>query len=157
MIQSFRSPAFIEGRPIPARHTEDGEDLSPELTWSGLPKGTKELALIVDDPDAPRSDSWVHWIVYKIPPDATGLPEGVPSNPTLENLKGAVQGKNTWGTIGYRGPAPPEGHARHHYHFKLYALDAPLEVGPGLDKRELLDAISGHVLSYRELVGTYQR
>lgn len=157
MIQSFRSPAFMESRPIPSRHTEDGEDLSPELTWSGLPKGTKELALIVDDPDAPRSDSWVHWIVYKIPPDATGLPEGVPATPTIAALQGALQGKNTWGSIGYRGPAPPAGHARHHYHFKLYALDAPLEVGPGLDKRELLDAISGHVLSYRELVGTYQR
>jgi Raf kinase inhibitor-like YbhB/YbcL family protein len=157
VIQSLRSPAFNEGRPIPSRHTEDGDDLSPELSWSGLPKGTKELALIVDDPDAPRSDSWVHWVVYKLPPDSTGLPEGVPGSPILEVPRGAMQGKNTWGTIGYRGPAPPSGHARHHYHFKLYALDSPLDLQPGLDKKELLDAISGHVLSYRELVGTYQR
>ncbi|HEV3167035.1 MAG TPA: YbhB/YbcL family Raf kinase inhibitor-like protein [Isosphaeraceae bacterium] len=157
MIQSFRSPAFTEGRAIPTRHTEDGEDLSPELSWSGLPKGTKELALIVDDPDAPTPEPWVHWLIYNIPADAPGLPENMPRDPALESPAGALQGKNSWGTLGYRGPAPPKGHGTHHYHFKLYALDAPLQVGPGIDKKELLDAMSGHVLSHGELVGTYKR
>jgi len=157
VIQSFRSPAFIEGHPIPARHTEDGEDLSPALSWSGPPKGTKELALIVDDPDAPTAEPWVHWLIYNIPADSTGLEEGIPRTPTLEKHAGALQGKNTWGTIGYRGPAPPKGHGTHHYHFKLYALDSPLSVGPGIDKRTLLEAMSGHVLGQKEMVGTYQR
>jgi Raf kinase inhibitor-like YbhB/YbcL family protein len=157
VIQSFRSPAFKDGRPIPVRHTEDGEDLSPELTWSGLPRGTQELAMIVDDPDAPTSEPWVHWIIYNIPATAPGLPEGVAQAPTLDQPPGTLQGKNTWGTIGYRGPAPPKGHGTHHYHFKLYALDAPLSAGPGLDKKALLEALSGHVLSHCELVGTYQR
>lgn len=157
MIQSLRAPAFNEGRPIPVRHTEDGEDLSPELIWSGLPKGTKELALIVDDPDAPTPEPWVHWLICKIPAEAAGLAEGIPAEGHLEMPPGAVQGKNSWGTVGYRGPAPPEGHGTHHYHFKLYALDAALDVGPGLEKKALLDAMSGHVLSHRELVGTYKR
>jgi Raf kinase inhibitor-like YbhB/YbcL family protein len=157
VIQSLRTPAFTEGHPIPARHTEDGDDLSPELTWSGLPKGTRELALIVDDPDAPSAEPWVHWLIYKIPAEAAGLAEGIPATATLTSPAGAVQGKNSFGTTGYRGPAPPEGHGTHHYHFKLYALDAPLDVPPGLDKKSLLDAMSGHVLSHRELVGTYKR
>jgi Raf kinase inhibitor-like YbhB/YbcL family protein len=157
VIQSFGSPAFKEGQPIPVKYTGDGEDVSPELVWSGLPKGTKELALIVDDPDAPVSEPWVHWVIYNIPASVSGLPEGVPPTPTLAQPPGTLQGTNTWGTIGYRGPAPPKGHGKHHYHFKLYALDAPLSAGPGLDKKALLDAMSGHVLSHRELVGTYQR
>jgi Raf kinase inhibitor-like YbhB/YbcL family protein len=157
MIQRFQSRSFTEGQPIPARHTGDGDDLSPELKWSGLPKGTLELALIVDDPDAPRPEPWVHWVIYKIPADATGLPEGLPADATLKSPAGALQGKNSWGTIGYRGPAPPKGHGRHHYHFKLYALDTPLAVGPGLDKAQLMAAMSGHVLSHAELVGTYER
>jgi Raf kinase inhibitor-like YbhB/YbcL family protein len=157
VIQSFRSSAFIEGHPIPVRHTEDGEDLSPPLSWSGLPKGTQELALIVDDPDAPTAEPWVHWVIYNIPADAPGLDEGVPRTPTLQNPAGSLQGRNTWGTIGYRGPAPPKGHGTHHYHFKLYALDAPLGIGPGLDKKAVLEAVSGHVLGQKELVGTYQR
>lgn len=157
MIQSFKSPAFADGKPIPRRHTEDGEDLSPELAWSGLPRGTAALALIVDDPDAPTAEPWVHWLIYNIPPEAEGLPEGVDRSESLASPAGAIQGKNTWGTVGYRGPAPPKGHGTHHYHFKLYALDAPLTVGPGLDKKELLDAMSGHVLSHSEIVGTYQR
>ncbi len=157
MIQAFRSPAFNEGKPIPTRHTEDGEDLSPTLEWSGLPEGTEELALIVDDPDAPTAEPWVHWLLYKIPARIAGLPEGLPGDPSLETPIPLVQGKTTWGTVGYRGPAPPPGHGTHHYHFKLYALDALLDLAPGLDKKGLLDAISGHVLGHRELVGTYQR
>jgi len=157
VIQSLSSPAFVDGKPIPKRHTEDGENVSPEVRWSGLPKGTQELVLIVDDPDAPTPEPWVHWLIYNIPADSTGLAEGVSSAPTLQSPKGALQGKNSWGTVGYRGPAPPHGHGLHHYHFKLYALDAPLDAGPGLDKKDLLEAMSGHVLSHREVVGTYLR
>jgi Raf kinase inhibitor-like YbhB/YbcL family protein len=157
VIQKFQSPAFPDGKPIPRRHTEDGDDLSPELSWSGLPRGTQELALIVDDPDAPRPEPWVHWVLYKIPADWPGLPEGVSKQESSLGQAGIQQGKNSWGTLGYRGPAPPEGHGVHHYHFKLYALDAPLEASPGLDKRGLMDAMSGHVLAHGELVGTYQR
>ena len=157
MSVTVRSEAFQDGHAVPRRHTDDGEDLSPPLTWSQLPPGTKELALVVDDPDAPRSEPWVHWLIYGIAADANGLPEGVPQKERVGAPAGAVQGKNSWGTIGYRGPAPPKGHGTHHYHFKLYALDAALALAPGLDKAQLLKAISGHVLGHGELVGTYAR
>jgi Raf kinase inhibitor-like YbhB/YbcL family protein len=157
MGMTLRSDAFEDGRSIPRRYTEDGENLSPPLTWSGPPDGTGELAMIVDDPDAPRAEPWVHWVLYKIPADVRTLAEGLPRTPTLEIPPGARQGKNSWGTGGYRGPAPPKGHGTHHYHFRLYALDKPLAAAPGLDKSGLLEAMRGHVLSEAELVGTYQR
>ncbi len=159
------SPAFEAGQPIPAEHTEDGDDVSPPLEWSGVPEGTKELALICDDPDAPRpdrpaKDPWVHWVLYKIPADANGLPEGVAQTARLDDPRGALQGKNSWPkgqTVGYRGPAPPKGSGRHRYFFKLYALDGQLELGPEDDKRALLEAMSGHVIGRGELIGTYER
>jgi Raf kinase inhibitor-like YbhB/YbcL family protein len=151
------SPAFTEGHTIPQRHTGDGEDLSPPLSWSLLPAGTVELILIVDDPDAPATDPWVHWLLYKIPGAGAGLPEGIPQGPAPAALAGSLQGKNSWGTTGYRGPAPPKGHGVHHYHFKLYALDAALDLPPGLDKHDLMNAMSAHVLGHGELVGTYRR
>jgi Raf kinase inhibitor-like YbhB/YbcL family protein len=157
MSLTIESPSIKEGQPIPKRHTEDGEDLSPQLDWTKLPPETKELALIVDDPDAPRAEPWVHWLIYKIPADSGGLSEGVPQTERPSQPAGALQGKTTWGTVGYRGPAPPKGHGTHHYHFTLYALDAALDLKPGLDKQGLLDAISGHVLGHGELVGTYKR
>jgi len=157
MSMSIRSDAFADGRAIPRRHTGDGEDLSPSLTWSGLPEGTRELALIVDDPDAPRAEPWVHWVLHKIPADVTTLAEGIPPSPTLDKPQGALQGKNSWGTDGYRGPAPPRGHGTHHYHFRLYALDTPLHVPHGLDKPGLLRAMQGHILAQAETVGTYAR
>ena len=151
----LRSEAFSEGRPIPARHTGDGEDLSPPLSWSGLPEGARELALIADDPDAPSGD-WVHWVVYKIPVNVKALKEGVPRSQELSELAGALQGRNSRGTTGYHGPAPPPGKP-HRYFFKLYALDAGLDLKPGLTKEELLGAISGHILAQGQLMGTYQR
>jgi len=157
MSMTLQSDTFNDGRAIPRRHTEDGEDLSPPLTWSGLPAGTRELALIVDDPDAPRPEPWVHWVLYKVPADVRALTEGLPQTPTLNTPLGAMQGKNTWGTDGYRGPAPPQGHGTHHYHFRLYALDAPLHAAQGLDKAGLLQAMQGHVLAEAELIGTYER
>ena len=152
------STAFAEGQPVPPRHTADGEDLSPPLTWSAVPEGTKELALICDDPDAPGG-TWVHWVIYGIPADAKGLPEGVARDERPPQPAGAVQGKNTWPdgeNIGYRGPAPPKG-GPHRYFFKLYALDVALPEGPGKTKEELLKAMSGHVIGQGQLMGTYER
>jgi Raf kinase inhibitor-like YbhB/YbcL family protein len=157
MSITIRSQALDEGDMIPVRHTADGEDISPPLSWSA-PKGTVELALLVDDPDAPRDEPWVHWVVAKIPATAGGLPEGFHEGKAPAGAPaGLVQGVNSWGTTGYRGPAPPEGHGTHHYHFKVFALDAPLDLPPALDKHALLEAVSGHVLARGELVGLYKR
>jgi Raf kinase inhibitor-like YbhB/YbcL family protein len=154
------SSAFGPGSPIPRRYTGEGEDLSPPLQWKGVPEGTQELALICDDPDAPTPEPWVHWVIYKIPPNATGLPEGLPKTAQLSQPPGAMQGKNSWTsgpTIGYRGPMPPPGHGVHHYHFTLYALDSPLNVQPGETKKNLLKKMEGHILATATLIGTYQR
>jgi hypothetical protein len=154
---TVQSPAFSEGQVIPSRYTADGQDVSPALTWSGLPAGAKELALVVDDPDAPGSQPWVHWVIYKIPADATGLPEAVGALSTLASPAGALQGRNSWDTVGYRGPAPPKGDGLHHYRFRLYVLGSCLELKAGLDRQQLLEAMSGQVVATGVLVGTYQR
>jgi Raf kinase inhibitor-like YbhB/YbcL family protein len=151
------SPAFGPGTTVPRRHTGDGEDLSPPLSWSGLPAQTAELALIVDDPDAPSPQPWVHWVIYQIGSGEQGLPEGVHVKPTPGFPPGCLQGKNSWGTVGYRGPAPPKGHGVHRYFFRLYALDAPLGLAAALDKPGLLRAMAKHILAEGELIGTYQR
>lgn len=157
MSIQLTSTALAAGQPIPTQYTGDGRDISPPLAWSGLPDETRELALICDDPDAPRAKPWVHWVIYKLPPDLSGLPEGVPTQAVLATPVAALQGKNDWGTIGYRGPAPPRGHGVHHYHFKLYALDAPLDTPPGLSADELTAAMAGHILASGKLVATYER
>jgi hypothetical protein len=154
------SPAFDQGKPIPKKHTGEGADVSPPLEWSGLPQGTKELALVCDDPDAPRKEPWVHWVIYKIPADSKGLPEGVDPAARPKQPPGALNGRNSWPkdeNLGYRGPMPPKGHGRHRYFFKLYALDQALDVQSGLTKEELLQKISGRVLAVGELMGTYER
>jgi hypothetical protein len=151
------STAFDQGQPIPIKHTRDGEDVSPALSWNGVPSGAKELVLICDDPNAPGPQPWVHWVIYKIPGDADGLPESVPGSEVPGVPKGALQGENSWGRMGYNGPQPPRGDGPHHYFFKLYALDAPLDLKPGLDKDALLKAMEGHVIGQGELVGTYER
>ncbi|MHC4984118.1 MAG: YbhB/YbcL family Raf kinase inhibitor-like protein [Planctomycetota bacterium] len=155
---TIKSTAFADGEPIPRKHTGDGEDVSSPLSWSELPEGTKELALIMDDPDAPGAEPWVHWVIYKIPAEEKGLQEGLPTDQRLSAPAGALQGKNSWpsNNIGYRGPSPPAGRV-HHYHFKLYALDSQLDLQPGLTKNELLKAMGDHVLASAELVGTYKR
>ncbi len=160
MTFQIRSSAFESGQAIPKKHSGDGADVSPPLAWSSPPAGTAELALICDDPDAPTAEPWVHWVIYKIPADQTGLPEKVEPVQSPQAVAGALQGANSWPsgrTIGYRGPAPPPGHGTHHYHFKLYALDGPLKVKPGLTKAALLQAMAGHVLAETDLVGTYRR
>jgi hypothetical protein len=143
------SSAFESGATIPKRHTGEGEDLSPPLKWSSLPQGTKEIAIITDDTDAPTQKPFVHWVAYKIPPDRRELPEG--------STEGALEGKNDFGEVGYDGCMPPRGHGVHHYHFKVYALDTELDAPAGLSKDELLGAMEGHVLDAGELVGTYER
>ncbi len=151
MIQ-ITSTAFAEGEPIPQQYTCDGDDISPPLTWTNIPDGTQSLALINDDPDAPRG-AWVHWVVYAIPPDVTELEAAIPADETLEN--GARQGINDFRRIGYGGPCPPRGNP-HHYLFKLYALDAALDLAPGATKAELEEAMEGHILEETILIGTYQ-
>ena len=160
MAIDVTSTAFAQEAPIPRKYTGEGDDVSPPLAWSGLPAETKELVLICDDPDAPTPEPWVHWVICKIPPETTGLPEGVPRTPRLKQPEGAVQGKNSWPageTTGFRGPMPPPGHGRHRYYFKLYALRAKLAVEPGVSKKQLLAAMSGQVIEEGVLMGTYER
>ena len=154
------STAFSDGQAIPKKYTGEGADVSPPLAWSGLPESTRELVLICDDPDAPTPKPWVHWVIYKIPPTAKGLSEGIAKDARLKNPAGVLQGKNSWPsgqTIGYRGPMPPPSHGTHHYEFKLYALEAMLVVEPSLGKETLLKEISGHVIAEGQLTGTYER
>jgi Raf kinase inhibitor-like YbhB/YbcL family protein len=146
------SPAFEHGGVIPARYTCDGENLSVPLTFAEIPEDAASLALIMDDPDAPMG-VFVHWVIYNIPPASGGLPEGVPNEPVLEG--GILQGRNSFGTIGYGGPCPPDG--AHRYMFKLYALDTLLDAEPGMTKHQLLAAIDGHVLDGAGLMGIYER
>ncbi len=159
MAFKLTTEAFDAGARIPKKHTGEGEDVSPALTWDALPDGTAELALICDDPDAPREEPWVHWVIYKLPAELGSLSEGMPQERELTNPAGVLQGVNSWpdNNIGYRGPMPPEGHGVHHYHFKLFALDTKLEIHPGATKAELLKAMDGHVLAEAELIGTYER
>jgi Raf kinase inhibitor-like YbhB/YbcL family protein len=141
---------------IHARHTCDGENISPQLAWTGVPKGTKSLALIVDDPDAPDPASpkmtWVHWVLYNITPSTSGLAEGIAE----KNLPaGTMQGINDWHRTGYGGPCPPIG--KHRYFFKLYALDTVLADLGHSAKAGLEKAMRGHVIGQAELIGLYQR
>ena len=152
--------AFNPNGPIPSKHTGEGDDVSPALAFSGVPDGAKSLAIICDDPDAPRPEPWVHWIIYNIPAGSESLPEGVPRDAEPASPAGTRQGINSWpaGNVGYRGPMPPPGHGVHHYHFRLYALDTTLDVAPAkADKDTLLSAMKGHVLDEAEVVGTYER
>lgn len=156
MELTLTSPAFGAGGNIPISHTCDGNDVSPPLTWSGIPADAKSLVLIVDDPDAPDPTApqrtWVHWVLYNIPPEASGLAQGV----TPRALPaGTRQGLNDWQRTGYRGPCPPIG--RHRYFHKLYALDRVLPQSGKLTKSALESAMQGHVIAQTELIGLYQR
>jgi len=153
MSIELTSTAFKAGEIIPKQFTGDGADQSPSLRWSEPPSGTKSIALICDDPDAPRG-TWVHWVLFNLPAQARELEEGVPTTETLGS--GAKQGKNDFGNIGYGGPAPPKGNP-HRYFFKLYALDAALDLPAGATKAELEKAMNGHILAEGQLMGTYQR
>jgi Raf kinase inhibitor-like YbhB/YbcL family protein len=142
---TLTSAAFEDGKEIPRRHTCEGDDLSPPLSWSGVPDGTRSLALIVDDPDAPAR-SFTHWLAWAIEPGSGALREAAP-----------VEGRNDFGTVGYRGPCPPPGHGPHRYFFRLHALDVDLELARGAGKPDLERALEGHVLRLAELIGRYER
>jgi Raf kinase inhibitor-like YbhB/YbcL family protein len=146
------SEAFEEGGMIPAKYTCDEDDISTPLAWDSIPEGTKTLALICDDPDAPMG-TWVHWVLFNLPVDISVLPENVPPERELES--GAKQGTNDFGRIGYGGPCPPGG--THRYYFKLYALDVVLELEAGAKKPQLLEAMEGHILAEGHLMGRYSR
>lgn len=146
------SHAFSYMQSIPVKYTCDGADVSPPLAWKNVPDKTKSIVLIVDDPDAPMG-TWVHWIVYDIPPQIESISESQPTSETLDN--GAKQGMTSFKKVGYGGPCPPNG--THRYFFKLYALDSKLNLAPGKTKKIIEEAMKGHVLSQTELVGTYSR
>ena len=156
MTFSISSPAFDDGRAIAARYTCQGEDISPALQWTGVPTQARSLVLIVDDPDAPDPRApkmtWVHWVLYNLPPTTSTLPEGVAS----ANLpEGAQEGLNDWKRTGYGGPCPPIG--RHRYFFKLYALDTVLKGLHHPTRTQVESAMQGHIIGRAQLVGTYQK
>lgn len=155
MTLQITSPAFTDGGEIPRVHTCDGADTSPALEWRGVPPEAKSLALIVDDPDAPDPAApkmtYVHWVLYDLPPTATGLPSAPGSEPELP--AGTREGTNDWKRTGYGGPCPPIG--RHRYFFKLYALDAVLGDRGAMTKQELEAAMRNHVIAEAQLMGTY--
>ncbi len=146
----LESKVFTENGVIPAKYSCDRDNISPPLHWEEIPPGTKSLALIVDDPDAPGA-TFVHWVLYDLSPEIRQLPEGFA---TQSQVIG-VQGKNDFGQSGYGGPCPPSG--THRYFFKLYALNQKLGLKPGITKQELLSAMTGHILATAELIGKYSR
>jgi Raf kinase inhibitor-like YbhB/YbcL family protein len=152
MTLTISSGAFANGSMIPSQYTCDGVNISPPLQWSGLPAAAKTFALIVDDPDAPAK-TWVHWVVYDLPANATQLTENIGQAKTLGS--GGKQGTNDFKRIGYGGPCPPSG--THRYFFKLYAVDIETSLPPGATNDELLKTIEGHVVAQGEIIGKYKR
>jgi hypothetical protein len=153
------SPRLKAGETMPRDYTPDGRNVSPPLTWANIPGNTEAFAVVCEDPDAGNPPPFVHWVIYNIPATATGVPEGVPIDPGAPMppaIAGAVQGTSGFRRAIYRGPAPPPGKP-HHYHFVVFALDAKLNLTPGLTRAELLDAIKGHVVGQGELVAIYER
>lgn len=144
------SPAFEESGVIPDRFSCKGEDISPELNWGDPPVGTQSFALVFDDP----VPGWVHWVVYNIPAEARALQEGVEDGPIIQ--ESMMHGANSWGTMDYRGPCPPQG-STHHYVFTLYAIDIFLDLEPGADKRDLLAAMNGHIVEQAQLTADFTR
>jgi len=148
----IKSSAFENEDMIPSKYTCDGNDISPPLQWDAIPDGTKSIALISDDPDAPMG-TWVHWVLFNLPADTTELTENIPPD---ENLPGGTgQGTNDFRRIGYGGPCPPGG--THRYFFKIYALDAELDLPAGARKKDLLKAMEGHIVGQGQLIGKYKR
>ena len=146
---AISTPAFPPLGAIPDKHVYDGQNISPQLDWTGVPAGTRQLAVICHDPDAPLPDGFTHWVVYGIPPSEQGIKE--------RGVSAFTEGVNDFGEPGYGGPQPPPGHGVHHYYFWIYALDTELGVRPGLNRRQLLDAMSDHILEQNRVVGTYER
>ncbi len=152
MTIQITSSAFEDGAMIPRSYTCDDTDVSPDLAWTGVPEGTKTLALICDDPDAPVG-TWVHWVLFNIPPGETGLAAEIA--PEAELANGARHGNNDFRRLGYGGPCPPGG--THRYFFKLYALDIELDLDSGATKAQVEEAMQGHILAEGQLMGRYSR
>ena len=156
MALTLRSKAFTDGGEIPTKYTCEGEDIAAPLEWEGVPEEARSLVLIIDDPDAPDPKApkmtWVHWVLYSIPPDTSGLPEGAVS---ADLPPGTKEGLNDWKRTGYGGPCPPIG--RHRYFHKLYALDTVLKGMDRPTKAQIEAAMRGHVIAKTELVGTYEK
>jgi Raf kinase inhibitor-like YbhB/YbcL family protein len=150
---SMQSRAFANGSGIPVHYTCSGDSYSPPLRWSGVPSGSRSLALIVKDPDAP-SGTFIHWVIYNLPADRSSLPGNMPTNHNIPG--GGEQGLNSADEIGYYGPCPPPG-SPHHYHFRLYALDTKLDLKPGASAAQVEDAMKGHVLAETDMVGIFGR
>ena len=150
---TLTSTRFEQGATIPKRYTCEGENISPALDWSDVPSGTKSLALVCEDPDAP-SGMFIHWVMYDIPASERGLAENIAKSEVLPN--GSRQGKNGAGKIGYTGPCPPPGKP-HRYFFRLFALDAPVSFSQPPTRDELMAAIDAHILARGEVMGTYRR
>ena len=150
---SVYSDGFENGARLASDYSCDGENISPDLHWEAIPDGTKSIALIMDDPDAPGR-TFVHWVLYNIPASSRGFSGGVKKNTSLED--GSLQGKNDFGRIGYDGPCPPPGKP-HRYFFKVYALDTKPALKSGITKKQLEKAMSGHILAKGEIIGTYGR
>lgn len=160
MNMTLQSTAFLDGESIPVQYTGEGQNVSPPLEWQGVPQSAREFALICDDPDAPTAEPWVHWLIYNLPPVTQAIPEQIPRADRIQAPVTATQGLNSWPdgeNMGYLGPMPPRGHGVHHYHFKLYALDQALNLRPGVNKSQLLTAMSNHIVATAELIGTYER
>jgi len=147
------SSAFQPGGSIPTRHTCEGDDISPEFSWTGIPAEAKSLVLIVHDPDAPKANGFTHWVLYNIPPEMTRIDENVSKQGAVTAI--GIQGKNDAGRIGYMGPCPPSG--THRYFVRLYALREKLELEPGASYEEVKAAISSYLIEQTEIMGTYAK
>ena len=150
---TLSSLSFQEGEQIPVKYTCDGQDISPPLAWGEPPAGIRSFALIMDDPDAPGG-TFTHWVLFNIPSDTRKMPEAIPNQAELTS--GALQGKNDFRKIGYNGPCPPAGPI-HRYQLTIYALDKSLDLKGGTSKKQVLDAMQGHIRARGQLTGTYQR
>jgi Raf kinase inhibitor-like YbhB/YbcL family protein len=155
---SVSAGTFMDGDMIPPTHAAEGDNASPPLSWDQAPEGAQSFVVIVDDPDAAEPKPFVHWVLFDVPGDATGLREGLPTDPVLQEPEGAKQGTNSRGQIGYFGPRPPLGDPAHNYHFQVFALDiAELPVEPGATREDVIAAMEGHVLAEGKIVGAYNR
>lgn len=151
-VITVESSAFDDGEEIPAKYSLGGKNVSPPISWSGLPRFAKSLAILCEDPDAPAG-IWTHWVIFNIPPNTQALPEDLPDDGILPG--GMLHGINDFGRLGWDGPAPPEG--IHRYVFEVYALNTMLDLGPGIKRSDLLEAMKGHVIGRGRLIGTYER
>lgn len=151
------SPVFEDSAEIPTRFTCEGEDPSPPLRIQGVPDEAETLAIIVDDPDAPRPEPWVHWLIWNLPAGTDTLPEGYPPSGSGPPIAQARQGENGFGDVRYGGPCPPPGHGTHRYRFHVYALDGPLDAAEGAPRAELEKGMQGRIVAEAQLTGTFER